>query len=107
MKEYDFTCRRPMHGDEEYAAGATRKLSATDAAVLVRSGALVPKGKAAEDAMRDLLGEETTFGVQRVSDAAMDANNEKAAAAAAPASTASVPKTKAAAPAAARPKRRR
>ncbi len=83
MKKVDFEVRRPMHGDREYAVGDTRSLSAIDAAGLVRSGALRPKGKAAEAAMAEVLkdaGGPASFGVQRVSDAAMDANNAQAAA---------------------------
>lgn len=82
MKKVNFEVRRPMHGDREYAAGDTRSLSAIDAAGLVRSGALVPKDKAARDAMAEVLKDAggPAFGVQRVSDAAMDANNAQAAA---------------------------
>lgn len=80
MKKYEFEATRQMDGDKTYFAGDTRKLSAIDAAPLVRSGALVPKGKEATEKMTEVLGEAAgNFGVRRVSNAAMDANNRKAA----------------------------
>ena len=57
MKELSFECTREMHGDKAYATGDTRQLTAVDAVHLVRSGALVPKGAEAKDAMEKLLGD--------------------------------------------------
>lgn len=57
MKEFEFEVKRRMDGDREYHPGDVRKLSATDAVHLVKSGALLPKGKEAQAAMDKLIGE--------------------------------------------------
>src|SRR5688500_16520713 len=76
---------RRMDGDRSYAKGDTRELSAVDAAPLVRSGALTPKGKAAQEAMAELFEkggtpDRVTPLAPAITDAAMDANNARAAA---------------------------
>lgn len=85
MKKFDFEVTRRMDGDRAYSAGDSRKLSALDAAPLVRSGALKPKGKEAEEAMSELFAkggspDRRTPLAPAITDEAMDANNARAAA---------------------------
>ncbi len=58
MKQFDFEVRREQGGgSEHFAKGDVRTLSAPDALALVQRGALVPKGKEAEAAMKKLLAD--------------------------------------------------
>ena len=78
MQEHTFNVHRDMVGDKAYTDGDTRKLTAVDAAALVRSGALTPKGKEAEEAMAEIMGNEPANQTEIVQRVKEDAPNNKA-----------------------------
>jgi hypothetical protein len=61
-EKHTYTVNRAMHGDgKDYARGDTRELTEADAATLLATGALSPKGKPAaerEPGVRHTFGQE-------------------------------------------------
>lgn len=89
MKGFKFKVNRRLEGDRPYNVGDDREMTAAEAAPMVRSGALTPANKEAEEAVAALLGPKDSWGVRP----AMETDHEAVAAAAVSPLTVTEPET--------------